>query len=325
MAEAIDTHTHFVPRNIPAQPSRNPLWPSVELRDDSAAVMVGGKVFRVIDSRSWDAARRLDDMAADDVNVQVVSPMPELLSHWFPPSDADALCRHVNEQIATLCAGHPRHFLGIGMIPMQEASLAVRRMEEVNSFGLRGIEIGTHINGMALGDARLNDVYAAAEKAGLMLMIHPLHPLGLDRMGGRAELAAVAAFPLETAFAAVSLMTNGVLERLPNLRILLSHGGGALSWIVPRLEHAYGLGPPLRSLFARDPAEIAKSFYYDTVLYDRPALQYLADRVGTDRLVVGSDYPFTIKQDRPAQFAEQALPLAREVFAANARRLLGVR
>ena len=324
MVDAIDTHTHFVPQQIPAVPGRNPLWPSVEFRDKSAAVMVGGKVFRVIDSRSWDAARRLDDMALDDVNVQVVSPMPELLSHWFPPNDADALCRNVNEGIAGLCADHPNHFAGIGMVPMQDGSLAARRLEEIKSLGLRGIEIGTHINGVALGDTRLNEVYAAAEGAGLMVMIHPLHPLGLDRMGGRPELAAVAAFPLETAFAAVSLMTHGVLERFPKLRMLLSHGGGALSWILPRLQHAYALGPPLKSLFANDPAEIAKSFYYDTVLYDRSALQYLADKVGTDRLVVGSDYPFTIKQDQPTQFAEKALPLARDNFCANARRLLGL-
>ena len=324
MANAIDTHTHFVPQQIPAETGRNPLWPSVEHRGETAAVMVDGKVFRLVDSRSWDAARRLYDMALDDVNVQVVSPMPELLSHWFPSGDADALCRHVNEGIATLCAGHPRRFIGIGMVPMQDIPLAARRMEEVRSLGLRGIEIGTHINGMALGDARLDDVFAAAEQAGLMLMIHPLHPLGLDRMGGRPELAAVAAFPLETAFAAASLMTHGVLERFPKLRILLSHGGGALSWILPRLGHGYALGPPLQNLFAKDPAEIAKSFYYDTILYDRSALQYLAEKVGVDRLVVGSDYPFTVKQDRPAQFAEQALPLARDAFSANARRLLGL-
>ena len=323
MVEAIDTHTHFVPQQIPTEPGRNPLWPSVELRDQSAAVMVGGKVFRVIDSRSWDARRRLDDMARDDIDVQVVSPMPELLSHWFPADDADALCHHVNEGIAALCASHPRQFVGIGMVPMQDVALAARRIEEIKSLGLRGIEIGTHINGVPLGDARLNDVYAAAEQAGLMVMIHPLHPLGLDRMGGRPELAAVAAFPLETAFAAVSLMTHGVRDRFPRLRILLSHGGGALSWLLPRLGHAYHLGPPLQSLFAMDPTAIAQSFYYDTILYDGPALRYLADKVGTERLVVGSDYPFTIKQDKPAQFAEQALSIARATLSANARRLLG--
>jgi aminocarboxymuconate-semialdehyde decarboxylase len=256
--------------------------------------------------------------------MQVISPMPELLSHWFPPGDADALCRHVNEGIAALCSVYPQHFIGVGMVPMQDAALTVRRLAEVRSLGLRGIEIGTHINGIALGDARLHDVYAAAEQADLMVMVHPLHPLGLDRMGGRPELAAVAAFPLETAFAAVSLMTHGVTERFPRLRILLSHGGGALPWILPRLQHARTIGPPLDSLFPADPGEMAKSFYYDTILYDQDALEYLAAKVSRDRLVVGSDYPFTIKQDRPAEFAERAVGLSREAFAANARQFFGL-
>ena len=157
-----------------------------------------------------------------------------------------------------------------------------------------------------------------------MVMVHPLHPLGRDRMGGRPELAAVAAFPLETAFAAVSLMTGGVTERFPNLRILLSHGGGALPWILPRLRHARTVGPPLDSLFPRDPGEMVKSFYYDTILYDDVALDYLATKVGTDRPVAGSDYPFVIKQDRQAELAVQALGLARETFTSNAMGLLGL-
>ena len=141
-------------------------------------------------------------------------------------------------------------------------------------------------------------------------------------MAGRPELAAVAAFPLETALAATSLLTHGITERFPNLRILLSHGGGALPWILPRLQHARTLGPPLQDLFARDPGEMAKAFYYDTILYDRPALRFLVDAVGADHIVVGSDYPFSIKQDRPAQFAEQSLGFSRATFAANAARFL---
>jgi aminocarboxymuconate-semialdehyde decarboxylase len=210
------------------------------------------------------------------------------------------------------------------MVPMQDTSLAIRRLEEIKSLGLRGFEIGTHIDGIALGDARLHEIYAAAEQADLVVMIHPLHPLGLDRMGGRPELAAVAAFPLETAFAAVSLMTHGISERFPNLRFLLSHGGGALPWILPRLRHARTIGPPLDSLFPRDPGETVQTFYYDTILYDQDALKYLAVKVGKDRLVAGSDYPFTIKQDRPVEFAELSLGMTRETLANNAGRLLGL-
>ncbi len=323
MARAIDVHTHFVPDTMPLASARNPLWPSIEHGErDTAVVIVGGKVFRTIDSRSWDADRRLQDMRSDDIDVQVVSPMPELLSHWFSADDADALSDHVNHAIAQLCSAHPESFIGIGMAPVQDPALAARRLAGIKALGLRGIEIGTHINGVALGDARMHEVYAAAEEADLAVMIHPLHPSGMERMAGRPELAAVAAFPLETALAATSLLTHGITERFPNLRILLSHGGGALPWILPRLKHARALGPPLQDLFARDPGEMAKAFYYDTILYDRLALRFLADQVGEERIVIGSDYPFSIKQDRPAQFAEQALGFSREKFTANAARFL---
>ena len=254
MARAIDVHTHFVPATMPPGAGRNPLWPSIEHRDgNKAAVIVGGKVFRAIDSRSWDGDRRLQDMQADDVDVQVVSPMPELLSHWFPADDADLLSGHINRSIASLCAAHPESFIGIGMIPAQDPARAARRLADVKALGLCGIEIGSHINGVALGDLRMHELYAAAEEADLAIMIHPLHPTGMERMGGRPELAAVAAFPLETALAATSLLTHAVTERFPKLRILLSHGGGALPWILPRLKHAHALGPPLQELFARDP------------------------------------------------------------------------
>ena len=323
MARAIDVHTHFVPETMPPGTGRNPLWPSIEHKDrNTAAVIVGGKVFRAVDSRSWDAGRRLHDMQSDDVDVQVVSPMPELLSHWFPVDDADAWCEHINSAIAKLCSAHPQNFIGIGMAPVQDPALAARRLADVKALGLCGIEIGTHVNGIALGDPRLHELYAAAEEADLAIMIHPLHPSGMERMAGRPELAAVAAFPLETALAATSLLTHAVTERFPKLRILLSHGGGALPWILPRMKHARALGPPLQDLFARDPGEMAKAFYYDTILYDRLALRFLADSVGPDHIVVGSDYPFSIKQDRPAQFAEHALAMSRETFAVNAARFL---
>src|ERR1700730_8152603 len=304
---------------MPPGTARNPLWPSIEHGErDTAVVIVGGKVFRTIDSRSWDADRRLQDMRSDDIDVQVLLPKTALLSHWFAADDADAVSDHVNHAIAKFCSAHPESFIGIGMAPVQDPGLAARRLSGIKALGLCGIEIGTHVNGVPLGDGRMQELYAAAEEADLAVMIHPLHPSGLERMAGRPELAAVAAFPLETALAATSLLTHGITELFPRLRILLSHGGGALPWILPRLKHAHALGPPLQELFARDPVEMARAFYYDTILYDRRALRFLADSVVAYHIVVGSDYPFSIKQDRPAEFAERALGLSRERFANNA-------
>src|SRR5437588_10229352 len=238
---------------MPSGTGRNALWPSIEHRDrNTAAVIVGGKVFRAIDSRSWDGGCRLQDMQLDDVDVQVISPMPELLSHWFPVDDADALADHINRAIAQLCSAHPRSFVGIGMVPVQDPALAARRLVDIKALGLFGIEIGTHIHGVALGDPRMHEFYAAAEEADLAIMIHPLHPSGMERIGGRPELAAVAAFPLETALAATSLLTHGVTERFPKLRILLSDCRRFLPWHVPPLQYDGAVGPTLPDLVARD-------------------------------------------------------------------------
>jgi aminocarboxymuconate-semialdehyde decarboxylase len=323
LSRAIDVHTHFVPSVMPPAAGRNALWPSIEMMGgDKAAVMIGGKSFRAIDSRSWNAERRLSDMREDGIDVQVVSPMPELLSHWFPADDADVLADHINHALAELCSSHPQHFMGIGMVPVQDPALAIRRLKTVKSLGLHGIEIGTHINGIPLGDVRLSEFYAAVEETDLAIMVHPLHPVGMERIGGHAALAAVAAFPLETAFAATSLLTHAITERFPRLRVLLSHGGGALPWILPRLHQTRILEPALRDLFARDPSDMARRFFYDTILYDSAAVKFLADAVGQDNILVGSDYPFSIKQDRPAEFATHSLGLTIDAFAANASRFL---
>jgi len=325
VVHAIDVHTHFVPRTMPPAAGRNRLWPAIEHGGkDTAAVMVGGRLFRAIDSRSWDSARRRDDMAEDGVSMQVVSPMPELLSHWFPTADADDFCKHVNAALAELCAAHSTSFVALGMAPLQDPPLAAKRLHDVKAMGLRGVEIGTHVDGVALGDARLDEFYAAAEETGLAVMVHALHPAAMERIAGRPELAAVAAFPLETAYAATSLLTHGVMTRFPKLKIMLSHGGGALAFILPRLSHARALGGPIATLFPDDPATMARRLFYDTIVYDADALRFLADRVGANRLMIGSDYPFSIMQRQPVRFATQALGTDAEVLAQNAARFLGI-
>ena len=319
---AIDVHTHVVPAALPGGGARDAQWPSIERAGDKAAVMIQGKVFRQIDHRSWDVARRLADMAADGVDVQVLSPMPELLSHWLPAADAADLATAMNETIAAMIAQAPRSFHGLGMVAMQDPERAAKQVGEVAKLGLRGIEIGTHINGIPLGDRRLDPVYAALEAHGMGLFVHPLHPTGMDRIGGPRELAAIVAFPLETAYAAASLMAGGVPARFPKLRILLSHGGGALSWILPRMSFGVGVSPAIGGLFAEPPAETARRFWYDTILYEPRSVRFLAEQVGAGRIVAGSDYPFLVAQPRPVEFARHALPDVD--FAASTLAFLGV-
>ena len=321
MGAVIDIHTHVVPARLAADPARGSRWPSVELSaGDTAAVMIAGKAFRKIDSRSWDVDRRLSDMVDDGTDMQVLSPMPELLSHWLPAGDAEYLADLMNEQIAAMIAQAPRNFAGIGMVCAQNVPRAIRQLEKVKALGFSGIEIGTHIDGVALGSETLEPLYAAAESLDLGIFIHPLHPSGLDRIGAGPELTATAAFPLETALAAVSLLAAGVTERYPRLKILLSHGGGALSWILPRMDFGWSIG--LKAKMNVLPSTAARQFWYDSILYDPASLRFLRDAVGVDHIVVGSDYPFSIRQERPGAFAKSALG-SDAVLADNALNFLG--
>jgi aminocarboxymuconate-semialdehyde decarboxylase len=318
-----DLHTHVVPSSLPASSRRSEAWPSVEhAANGQAAVMVRGKIFRKIDSRSWDVSRRLSDMNEDGIAGQVLSPMPELLSHWLPSEEADDLCKIVNEHISTMIGMAPSHFRGIGMVPIQNPELAAKRLEEIRTLGFLGVEIGTHVAGIPLGDARLDPFYAAAEALGLVILVHPLHPAGLERVGHPPELAAIATFPLETALAAASLLGGKVLQRFPGCRFLLSHGGGAACWIAPRIDFALTAIEALRIHLPETASETLKRFWYDTITYDDLALKYLAGRVGSGRLVIGSDYPFAIRQQKPAAFAERSLPGVD--FSANATMLFSL-
>lgn len=321
MGAVIDIHTHVVPSRLAADPKRDRRWPSVELSaGDGAAVMIGDKVFRKVDARSWDVGKRLFDMVEDGTDMQVLSPMPELLSHWLPADDAEFLADVMNDEIAGMIAQAPRNFAGIGMVCAQDVSRAVRQLQKVKALGFAGIEIGTHIDGVALGSETLFPLYEAAESLDLGIFIHPLHPAGLERIGASPEFAATAVFPLETALASVSLLAAGITERFPRLRILLSHGGGALPWILPRMDFGWSLG--LKGQMNQPPSKMARQFWYDTILYDPASLSFLADAVGTDHIVVGSDYPFAIRQKQPGAFAKSALG-HEAVLADNAFSFLG--
>jgi aminocarboxymuconate-semialdehyde decarboxylase len=244
-------------------------------------------------------------MADDGTDMQVLSPMPELLSHWLPAGDAEYLADVMNEQIAEMVVRAPRNFAGIGMVCAQDVPRSVRQLQKIKALGFAGFEIGTHINGVPLGSDTLLPLYEAAEAMDLAIFVHPLHPAGIERIGSGPEFAAIAIFPLETALASVSLLAAGILERFPRLRILLSHGGGALSWILPRLDVGWSLG--LKGQMKQSPSRIARQFWYDTILYNSASLSFLANSIGNDRIVVGSDYPFTIMQRQPGAFANSVL------------------
>jgi len=303
---AIDVHTHIVPAHFPAYAGRTGAqrWPQMQGCDHPGhkTVVIGDKPFRTVSDHSWDVARRLDQMLAEDVQMQVLSPMPELLSYWFDADDALAMAHHVNGTIAAMVATDPAHFAGLGMVPLQDPELAAKQMQTLRrDYGLVGVEVGSNINGKPIGHPDHAPFFAAAVENDLAVFVHALHPAGADRVIGPPLLQALIAFPNENAFAVASMITGGLLEQFPGLRIGFSHGGGSFGLVLPRLQSGWETTRGENAFLPRAPLEYARRMYYDTLVYDDLALRYLIDLYGAERLMIGSDYPFLIREKAPGR------------------------
>ena len=300
----IDVHTHVVPEDLPAYTGRgaNVPWPSmVPAQPCHRHVMVSGKVYRTVSHQCWDCDVRVADIDRQGVGRQVLSPMPELLAPWLDAADGLALCRHLNDTIAAMVATAPQRFIGLGAVPLQDVDTAIAELDRLlHRVGLAGVELPSHVNGIVLGDARLRPFFEAAAQWGEAIFVHPLRPCGMDRLVGPAALEQVLAFPGEIGLAGASLLTSGRLAELPALRIALSHGGGSLAMLLPRLRHARTCVPPVRELLADDPLVDARRLWIDDLVYDAATLRHLVAVFGAERVMAGSDYPFTIMDLDPA-------------------------
>jgi len=326
----IDIHTHVVPENFPAYAGkgRDLPWPAMaEAHACHRHVMISGKVYRTVADGAWSVPRRIEAMGEMRVARQALSPMPELLSYWLPLEDGKVLIRYLNEQIAGMVALAPQRFVGLGAVPLQDVDSAIVELQFViKQLKFSGVEIASHVNGVSIGDARFEPFFAAAENLGAAIFVHALRPAGQDRIVGAFAEQAVC-FPGDIALAAASMITGGIAARHPKLRIAFSHGGGALSILLPRLVQAWTMVPKARASLAESPAVYARRFFYDALVFDPAAARFVIDTFGSSQVCVGSDYPFNMGDRDPVGALEKAGldPAALDaITSANACRFLGL-
>lgn len=166
------------------------------------------------------------------------------------------------------------------------------------------MEVGTNINGKSIGDPYFTPFFAEAEAEGIAIFIHALRPIGNDRIAGPSALSALIGFPTENGLAVASLITGGILEKFPKLKIYVSHGGGTISTILPRLNYGWETMEEIRKVCPQPPGYYARKIYYDTLVYDINALRYLLTTFGSSQLMIGSDYPFDIREKLPGHWLE---------------------
>ncbi|RNB85394.1 amidohydrolase [Brevibacillus nitrificans] len=327
----VDFHTHIIPEDLPnlAEKFQGDRWPTLQRTCTCGAnIMVAGKVFREVTDQVWDPQKRIHDMERENVDMQVLSPIPVTFSYWAPPKEAEVLARIQNDFIAETVKQYPNRFAGLGTVPLQDTETAIREMDRcMHELGLRGIEIGTNVNGKNLDDPSLIEFFEMSEKWGVPLFVHPWETLGRDRIT-RHNLMYTVGMPSETALAGASLILGGVLDKFPKLKICLSHGGGSFPFILPRLDKGWKVWPHLR-LIEQPPSYYAKSLYFDALVNDPTNIQYLVDRFGHDKVLMGSDYPFLLREVPPGDTIDQTLTVTEEqkraMLGENALRFLNMK
>jgi len=328
----IDLHTHILPERWPDLRERYGYGGFVHLEHHApcrARMVIDGNVFREIDDRSWDPARRLVDCDRDGVGIQVLSTVPVMFAYWAKPHDALDLARILNDHIASVVRDRPDRFVGLGTLPMQSPDLAIRELERcIAEMGLVGIEIGTHVNDWNLDEPALFPVLERCQDLGAAVFVHPWDMMGKERMP-RYMLPWLVGMPAETSLAICSLVFGGVLDRLPRLRICFAHGGGAFPGTIGRIEHALRARPDLCAVnHPSEPRRLVSRMYFDSLVHDVDALSYLVKLVGPSRIALGSDYPFPLGEWAPGATILGCPGISAEerdrMLAGTARELLGL-
>ncbi|MBO0804501.1 MAG: amidohydrolase [Nocardiopsaceae bacterium] len=305
MPKVIDTHAHIFPSGFgPAPAGCDPAsWPSVEPNPDidGGKLLVNGQM-RFPAAPAWfEAEKRLEASAASGVDAELLSPFPALLNYRVPAGVGRDLCRVVNEYIAGLVSAFPARFYGLGTVPMQDPDTAASMLKEVLDHGLLGVEVGSNVNGESLHAERFDGFWSEASRLGASVFVHGM-PVPSDRLPGPAT--ATFGVGADAALGAAAIITGGVAEKYPSIRISFSHAAGGLPLVLGRANWFWGRTwneePPLpeserpeaKPWFApRGPMELARRFWYDSLVMDRRGIRFLADLFGTDRLLVGSDFP----------------------------------
>lgn len=321
----VDCHNHVLPAPYLELFAQDLRPPSAVRRDDGWIISYGGLQEFVVTDASYSVEAKLAEMDRLQIDVAILStniPGPELL-----PSEQSANgARIVNEFIAQVVAAHPARFAGLACLPWQQPEQALAELDHADrALGLRGVMLYSHVDGQPVDSPSFEVIYEQLAARGLPLVLHPTVPSWGEAIKEHAMIPMLG-FQVDTSFALLRLILGGVLDRHPDLKVVMPHAGGVLPYMMGRIEHQVEKLKRGGTQLTRPPRDYFDQIYFDTVTPSPQTLAFACEFCGPARMLFGTDTPWV----DPALIIDcfEALELSQSardaIYADNAIKLFGL-
>ena len=329
---AIDIHAHVTPQCFWRATENGGDWHTLRREKDARGgeVAIVGAGRQSLPPRArWTPEERLADMDSLGVDVHVASPYVGFYNYQLDAKVALATSRATNDEIAQMVKGWPQRFAGLGTLPMQDVKASIAELERcMTQLGLKGVEINDHVNGRTFEEPEFRPFWKAVEQMGAVIFFHQAGETLVAQRSTRYHLPNSIGNLVDRAVTFATLVHGGVMDAHPDLKIVLGHGGGYTCYGIGRMDHGWQVRSEARVHITQPPSAYLGRFYYDCIVYTEPALRFLIDSVGADRVVFGTDWPYDMALDWPVAWVLGMKGLSQDekeaILWKNLERLLGL-
>ena len=306
----IDMHSHFFPALTreaarAADAERAP-WLAIGRDGIEGQIMIGERPFRPVYRALWDPDYRVAELDRQGVQTQVVCATPVMFGYAWEARKAAAWAAQMNDLAVAFCAGHPTRLKPLSQVPLQDLDLACAEVSRAQAAGCVGVQIGNHLGDKDLDDEQLVQFLIHCANESIPVLVHPWDMMGGERMK-KWMLPWLVSMAAETQLGMLSLILSGAMERIPpSLKICFAHGGGSFAYLLGRADNAWKHRDIVRKDCPRPPSEYAHRFHVDGIVFEPGALRLLVDVMGSERVMLGSDYPFPLGEQHIGELVRSA-------------------
>ena len=313
--KSIDIHAHLVPQALWKTLDSGREWYGMRYNtsDKTQLFIKEGKIGVINPKVKLTPESRIKDMDEQNTDMQVVSIHTQILGYHLPVEAGVSQAKEVNNEISNMVNDWPDRFSGLCTLPLQNIQESIQELDRaVNQLGLKGAELDTIVNGRNWDEPEFLPLFQAAESMGAVLFYHPQpqHNFMADRID-RYSLPNSVGVPLEDAMITATLICSGILDKCPNLKICIAHGGGPACFLMNRMDRGW-IERPEAHVIPNPPSSYQNRLYYDCITMNESTLRFLIDQVGADKVVLGSDWPFVTWDPSPSGWIENLTSLTRE-------------